>query len=183
MMPAGYNAKLIAKPEPWLGSDVVTEILSVSECFSESPIDHTALWLCNSWQLYDSLEALEQALAQTPQACDCLPRRFFYEVHPEALVDGRWTAIEGMPTSVARPATGWRRKGFDVVCMDSVAAGPNCSPLSCNSGAKVFEVNSCCSLETLEQAILAAQTIEIDGGYEPGPYGVMSVWEIDNERP
>jgi hypothetical protein len=39
MIPVGYRTKVVAQPEPWLGNPAVREILSVSECLSESPID------------------------------------------------------------------------------------------------------------------------------------------------
>ena len=90
MLPIGYNAKIIEAPKEWLGNSKVKEILSVSECISESP---------------------------------------------------------------------------------------ECSPLSCNSGAKEFPVNRYCLIDTLEEALRIAEAIDKDGGYEPGPYGIMSVWE------
>lgn len=174
MIPVGYNAKIVARPEAWLRNDVVEEILSVSECISDSPIDHTSLWLCNSWWLYDSEALLEQALSSSAIPEGAVVRRFFYEVHPEFFVEGRRLPAVDVPSSaVARPA-GLVFRGFDVTCFHS--GPPDCSPLSCNSGAKDFAVNRHCLLDTLEQALDVA--LSIDGGaYEPGPYGVLAVWE------
>jgi len=93
MRPIGYNAKFIEKPEPWLGNGAVEEILSVSECLSESPIDHTSLLLCNSWLLYDTLEGLDATLARAEVDDAGLLRRFFYGAHPETILDGQWDPI------------------------------------------------------------------------------------------
>ena len=79
MIPAGYNAKVIERPENWLGNNEVKEILSVSECISTSPIDHTSLWLCNTWLLYDSEGKLHEALNMTNDLPTRL-RYFFYEL-------------------------------------------------------------------------------------------------------
>ncbi|MBK8812715.1 MAG: hypothetical protein IPN69_18560 [Acidobacteria bacterium] len=180
MKPVGYNAKFIEKPESWLGNAAVEEILSVSECFSESPIDHTTLWLCNRWRLYDTIDALEKALAATEMEDACSLRRFFYEAHPEAVLDGEWEPIEEVPTGVVGPGTGFELRGYDIVCFTSGPA-PECSPLSCNSGAKQYQVNRHCLLRTLEEALAVVREIDADGGYEPGPYGIMSVWEAANK--
>src|SRR5688572_30601438 len=111
MKPIGYNAKLIEKPQSWLGNAAVQEILSVSECISASPIDHTTLWLCNRWHLYDTLEALEKALAETVVEGTRSLRRFFYEAYPEAVLDGAWEPIEEVPSGVVPPSTGFELKG------------------------------------------------------------------------
>lgn len=176
MKPIGYNAKLIEKPESWLGNVAVEEILSVSECISGSPIDHTTLWLCNRWLFYDTLDALDEALAQTEVDNACSLRRFFYEAYPEMILDGEWEPIEEVPPNVVRPNCEFELKGYDIVCFTSGPA-PECSPLSCNSGAKHYEVNRYCLLRSLDEAFAVVRRIDEDGGYEPGPYGIMSVWE------
>ncbi len=180
MTPIGYNAKYVAKPESWLGNPAVEEILSVSECFSESPIDHTTLWLCNRWLLYDTRDALAKALAETEVSDASSLRWFFYEAHPEAILDGEWEPIEEAASGVVAPAAGFDLRGYDIVCFTSGAA-PECSPLSCNSGAKEFQVNRYCLLRDLEEALAVVRQIDADGGYEPGPYGIMSVWEAANK--
>lgn len=177
MIPIGYNAKLIAQPEPWLECDAVEEILSVSECTSDSPIDHTSLWLCNSWFLYDSEQALEDALSKSSIPDGSVVRRFFYELHPTFLEEGQQFPAVKVPSSVAARQDGMTLRGFDVSCFSS--GPPDCSPLSCNAGAKEFAVNRYCLLDTLEQAFEAAKVID-RGGYEPGPYGVIAVWEVDD---
>lgn len=176
MIAIGYNAKFIEKPESWLGNGLVEEILSVSECISESPIDHITLWLSNRWLLYDSLDALGEALAQTEVDGARLLRRFFYEAYPETILDGEWEPIQETPFGVVGPTAGLELKGYDIVCFSSGPA-PECSPLSCNSGAKHYEVNRYCLLRSLEDALAVVRRIDADGGYEPGPYGIMSVWE------
>jgi hypothetical protein len=180
MIPAGFAAKIIATPEDWLGNASVAEILSISECMSESPIDHTDLWLCNQWLLYDSETTLAEAIARTPVDPNRL-RWFFYEVHEEELEDGKWRPIGDYPENVTPPEAGYSMRGFDIVCF-TTGATPECSPLSCNLGADRFPVNRFCLLDTLEQGIEDAGLIDRDGGYEPGPYRVMSVSER-NSRP
>ena len=179
MIPAGYNAKIIEAPQEWLGNPQVTEILSVSECISESPIDHTSHWLCNQWLLYDSEDALAKAVAKTEVKASLL-RWFFYEVHGEELEEGSWRPIEDCPKGITRPQAGYSFRGFDIVSV-SCGAGPECSPLSCNSGAQHFPVNTFCLLDSLEQAIQVATRIDEDGGYEPGPYRIMAVSERDSQ--
>lgn len=175
MIPVGYNAKIIRPPAEWLGNSKVKEILSVSECISESPIDHTSLWMCNNWLLYSSPKALNQALAKTENVSPQL-RRFFYEAYEQTIFQDCWEPIEDPPEHVIRPDESFVLRGYDIVCFTSGVA-PECSPLSCNSGAKEFPVNRYCLIHTLNDALKIAEAIDKDGGYEPGPYGIMSVWE------
>ena len=141
----------------------------------ESPIDHTSLWICNNWLLYNSPKALNQALAETEDVPLEL-RRFFYEVYEQSIAESRWMPIEEPPENVIRPDEKYALRGYDIVCFSSGVA-PECSPLSCNSGAKDFPVNSFCLIDTLDNALEIAVAIDRDGGYEPGPYGIVSVWE------
>lgn len=175
MKPIGYNAKFIERPESWLANAAVEEILSVSECISESPIDHK-LRLCNSWRLYDTTGALDQALAEAEVEGAGSLRRFFYEAHPEAILDGEWGPIQQVPSGVVVPTAGFELKGYDIVCFTDGPA-PECSPLSCNYRAEQYQVNRHCLLRNMEEALAVVRRIDSDGGCEPGPYGIMSVWE------
>ena len=38
-------------------------------------------------------------------------------------------------------------------------------------------MNRHCLLRSFEDAHAVVRLIDADGGYEPGPYGIMSVWE------
>jgi len=181
MIPVGYRTKIVALPEPWLGNAAVQEILSVSECFSESPIDEqSSFGRCNEWWFFETREALEEAIRQARLPADAVLRRFFYEVHERSILDGRWHELGKLPrcTSDRKPEFRWR--GYDVTCFTGPHGGPECSPLSCNSEAERFQVNEHCLLPTLPQAIEAAEAIDRDGKCEPGPYGIMSVWEVDS---
>jgi len=175
MIPIGYNAKIIERPEEWLDNSKVKEILSVSECISKSPNDHTSLWLANKWLLYNSPKTLYQALAETENVPSEL-RQFFYETYEQTIYEDCWEAIEDPPENVIPPDEKYALRGYDIVCFTSKAA-PECSPLSCNSGAKEFPVNHFCLIDTHGDALKIAEAIDRDGGYEPGPYGIMSVWE------
>ncbi len=179
MIPAGFNAKIIVPREAWLGNSTVTEILSVSGCFSKDALDFTtALRLGNQWLLYDSDEALDEAIAGESVDASRL-RRFFYETHDQEFDEGKWIQIKDIPTQVVKPKGDYSLRGFDVVCF-SAGADPECSPLSCNSLAEKFEVNQFCLLETSEDALRVAREIDHDGKCEPGPYRIMSVWEKES---
>ena len=103
-------------------------------------------------------------------------RRFFYEAYEKLIFEASWEPIENPPDDVVGPNEKYALRGYDIVCFTSGVA-PECSPLSCNSGAKEFPVNRYCLIDTLEEALRIAEAIDKDGGYEPGPYGIMSVWE------
>ena len=178
MIPAGFNAKIIEPCPAWLGDLSVTGILSVSGCISKDAIDVTTLWLCNQWLLYDSEEALDKAIAGEGIDTSRL-RRFFYETYEQEVCEGKWVQIRDIPAEVVKPKGDYALKGFDVVCFTQ-GAGPECSPLSCNLAAEKFGVNQFCLLETIEDGLRVAQEIDNDGGYEPGPYRIMSVWAKEN---
>ena len=181
MIPAGFNAKIIKPREAWLGNSSVTQILSVSGCISKDAVDFTTtLRLGNQWLLYNSDEALDEAIAGESVDASRL-RRFFYDMHDQEFDEGKWVQLKDMPTQVVKPKGGYSLKGFDVVCF-SAGADPECSPLSCNALAETIEVNQFCLLETSEYALRVAQEIDHDGEYEPGPYRVMSVWEKEADR-
>jgi len=80
------------------------------------------------------------------------------------------------PSGVVSPTASFALMGYDLVCFTTGVA-PECSPLSCNSGAKDYEVNRHCLLGSLEEALAVVRRVDANGGYEPGPYGIMSVWE------
>ncbi|MCA8962404.1 MAG: hypothetical protein KDC38_17890 [Planctomycetes bacterium] len=179
MRPVGYNAKIIPERPDWLPEAGVDRILSVSECIATSPIDHFDLWLFNEWGFYDTPEILRCALARTPAGSEPI-RRFYYEAHPEERDAEGWRPI-ATPNGAAAPwdaseSTPYVLRGFDIVCF-SQGNVAECSPLTCNSGAKHFPVNRDGLIESLSAALAAAEAMAVDGGYEPGPYRVMSVWE------
>jgi hypothetical protein len=78
--------------------------------------------------------------------------------------------IDEMPVLQLEP--GYRIVGYDAV---SASLGSfECSPLSCNGGAKEYKVNSKCLFATLPEALAAAADFA-QGGWEPGPYRVVEV--------
>ena len=74
---------------------------------------------------------------------------------------------------------GYRPIGFDVV---SASCGQfECSPLSCNGGAKQYSANTNCLFRTLHEALAAAAEFAL-GGWEPGPYRVVEVLAPENSN-
>ncbi len=71
------------------------------------------------------------------------------------------------------PGNDFEPLGFDVVNR-SMNDFFECSPLSCNAGARTFKANAHCLFETLDDAVVAAGTFS-KGGWEPGPYYVAQV--------
>lgn len=100
---------------------------------------------------------------------------FAYRVSTLRFVNGvrqtwAWPDISPIPI----PAN-FRSLGFDAVSqyMDSVL-GFECSPLSCNSLAREWPVNIHCLLDSLDQAVEAAERFSLEQP-EPGMYYVAEV--------
>jgi hypothetical protein len=75
--------------------------------------------------------------------------------------------------------SGFESLGFDVV---NHSMGERivfeCSPLSCNSRAQAWGANAHCLLDTLEDAVRAAERFSMDGvePIEPGDYYLAQVY-------
>jgi len=177
MLPAGFMAKRVASKPGWLAANVL-DGYSVSGCISPFFSEYIDLWRHNGYWLFDSLEVLEQCIAELEAPTDVVT--FYYEVHALEF-DGdtqSWSPFAPEPsfeTKVQVPATK-NLEGFDVVSFVGRCA-PECSPLSCNGLAAKLAVNAHCLMDSFEAARAA-----LEGGAfrnaEPGPYRIFAIYTV-----
>lgn len=183
MIPVGYMAKrVVARPE-WLHAERVADIYSFSNCVSKAFADYLEFpcWRNNGWWFFDSPDVIRQ-VAQENSVNLTDTRLFFYEeyeLHFDCDDEEPWTAFEpyaSFKTEVVLPKTK-TLEGFDVAtCWGS--AGPECSPLSCNSLAAGIETNKHCLLESFDRAKQLLKEGAFKKG-EPGPYRIIAVYTTD----
>jgi len=172
---AGYFPKhVVARPE-WLDAPAVVDICSLSNCSSSGPEVWTPLAQFNSLGFFDDPELAIAAIpaGTTPMtlfAYTLLTQRFVNGVREE----WAWPAVDPAPLP-----SGFQSLGFDVV---NHSMGERivfeCSPLSCNSRARAWRANAHCLIDTLEDAVRAAERLSMDGiePVEPGDYYVAEVY-------
>jgi len=174
MIPAGYTVKFVHEKDDWLKASNIKNIYSVSECISKCPINHYDHWKFNSLVFYDNEKILEELLVK-----DVINKSeltwFYYEIFEKEILNGIWKEFEVEKLNVEK-LDSYKLVGFDIACY-SIGSSHDCSPLSCNRGAEVFEVNEFCLINKLEDAINSAEKIDKDGGYEPGPYRILGVYK------
>ncbi|MBK1870978.1 hypothetical protein [Taklimakanibacter albus] len=180
MIPAGYMAKFVADRPDWLGAARVKDVYSVSACVSSWFVDdcHTE-WKHNGFWLFDSIDVIREIAAK--KSVDLKDTRFFYyEIYERQFDDeGREGPLQAPHHTAAANVTvpGIKTlEGFDAVTFYA-GAGPECSPLSCNSMALKLSVNQHCLLPSLEEAIAHLKR----GAFkdcEPGPYRIFSVFSV-----
>ena len=177
MIPAGYTVKIIHEKDDWLKVSNVRQIYSVSECISKCPINHYDHWKFNSLVFYDNEKILEELLVK-----DVINKSeltwFYYEIFEKEISNGIWKEFEVEKLNVEK-LDSYKLVGFDIACY-SIGSSHDCSPLSCNRGAEVFEVNEFCLINKLEDAINSAEKIDKDGGYETGPYRILGVYKKES---
>jgi len=179
MIPAGYMAKFVATRPDWLGATGVEDIYSVSGCVSRCFADYYDVWKHNGFWLFDSTDVIRQLAFE--KAVDLRDAKFFYyEVYEQQFDDGGneeavQTTDLDFALNVSMPETK-NLEGFDVVTFYA-GAGPECSPLSCNSLAGKHDVNRHCLFASLDEAI-----VQLKNGFfkdsEPGPYRIFSVYSV-----
>jgi hypothetical protein len=156
----------------WLNVLVVREICSVSNCISAGPDHWIEQWQHNAFGFYDS-ESI--ALALVADDIDRQYDMYAYEMFPFCVLA---SVVETFETDVVRgqvPAD-YEFLGYDVVTK-SISDFFECSPLSCNSAAADFVINSYCLLDdeiAAYAALLAMSSVE--RGFEPGPYYLFKVY-------
>jgi hypothetical protein len=179
MTPAGYMFKKVVTRPDWLKADHIKDIYSVSGCISENFGDCIKYWQHNGYWLFNQPSDMDGILAR-----ECADRRglrlFFYDVHELEYDETEkvWSAFApeaSLVTSVARPASA-RLEGFDVVSF-ALGAGPECSPLSCNSMAQSNPVNEHCLFATFAAAKRALEDGTFDDS-EPGPFRIFAVYSV-----
>lgn len=179
MIPAGYMAKFVVDRPDWLAAAGVADIFSVSGCVSPCFADYYDEWKHNGFWLFDSIDILRQVASR--KSIDLGGTKiFYYELYEKQFdADGTAEALKApdlsFATNVSVPKTK-KLEGFDVVTFYA-GAGPECSPLSCNSLAIKHDVNQHCLLASLDEA-----TAHLKNGVfknsEPGPYRIFSVYSL-----
>ncbi len=155
---------------PELVAAGVAEIASVSDCMSSAPDGWIDAWKHNDHGFYDTEDAAGSVVpADAATAYDF----YAYELVPVEH-DDELQLIAVTPAPGGVPAD-YEFFGYDVVSR-SMSSFFECSPLSCNFGARTFRVNRYCLVDTLEEAYATLSGIgAADGGYEPGPYSLLTV--------
>lgn len=165
----GFFPKLTYCDLDWLGVDSVKEIASVSCCISQAPEGWIERWQHNEFGFYDSEETARQAAGEDPSF-----DLYAYKLYPFSCLDEEME-IESVPARGIVIPEDYRFLGFDIVTR-STGATFECSPLSCNHGAREIPVNEFCLIQDREAAYAALQKICKSGNYEPGPYYLFEVY-------
>jgi len=168
---AGYFPKHVVGVPGWLEAPGVTDVCSVSTCVSEGPGDWVGRWLHNELGLFDSPELATQLVSPEDPPMTV----FAYRISTVRFIKGVGQAWAWPSISPTALPTNFRSLGFDAVSkyMDTIL-GFECSPLSCNSLAREWPVNSHCLLDSLDKAIEAAERFSVEEP-EPGMYYVAEV--------
>jgi hypothetical protein len=166
----GFFPKLTQPAPEWLGNPAVREICSVSTCISAGPEGWLQHWRHNRFGFYDSEALALEVAGPDPASFDL----YAYKLFPFHCLDDqlKLAAIVG----VAGPLPpGYEFLGYDIVTK-STADFFECSPLSCNAGARQYDVNKFCLIAAKARAYQVLLEISRDGGYEPGPYYLFEVY-------
>jgi hypothetical protein len=173
----GYFPKKTMRRPDWLEADHVEEVCSASECVSEGPKEWVKAWKHNDNWLFDSPEIAEKLVPKARDAFDM----YAFSQYPIRVDNGEVVPEAIRATSVMSLPEDFELLGYDAVAR-SCGASFECSPLSCNYGAKDFPCNSHCLFDTLEQAVEAAKEFS-HGPWEPGPYYVVAVYRKKKGEP
>lgn len=166
----GYFPKK-ATPRPD-GYDLpgVVEIASVSRCIAKGTDDWIESWTFNDLGFFDDAETAQSLVPE--------PERSHFDVYGYEFLDERFDGgvAESWPVpqlACEPPGGDFESLGFDVVSK-SQSDFFECSPLSCNHGAKTIRANEHCLFDALDDAVAAAKEFST-GNWEPGPYYVARV--------
>ena len=166
---AGYFPKKIEAAVDAMGLPGVSEIWSASNCISGGPVGWIDHWKHNRLGLFETVD-----LAQSVVPVD--ERKAFrivaFRIGSRNFAEDGETPLD-LSDIDARPDAGYVVIGYDAVS-STHGHGFECSPLSCNGGAKLFPVNPKCLFETADHALVAARQFA-SGNWEPGPYLVVEV--------
>lgn len=180
MIPVGYLYKTVAARPDWLEADKVEDVYSVSTCVSSAFTDYVCFWRHNGYWLFDSPEIMRD-IAKANGVDLSEATLFYFEAFEEEFDEGSrsWSSFypePGLPTEIVVPPAA-HLEGFDVATFFA-RAGPECSPLSCNSMASEIKTNRHCLFDSLDAA---RRAIETDGfkDCEPGPLRIFAVYTID----
>jgi hypothetical protein len=166
----GYFPKRIERPAEWCPTlTEVTEICSVATCISEGPEGWMEQWRHNAMELYDS-EDLAMSVVPPERADEYT--MFAYKVFPVLFDEGEEKPFALPDLHVTPLPDDYVMIGYDAATEEQHSH----SPLSCNSMADDYSVNTYCLMDDFTFAVAATSAISITGGGEPGPYLLFEVW-------
>jgi hypothetical protein len=166
----GYLAKKAAPRPAWLEAPSVRLVCSVSCCISEASPGRLRDWNLNDFGYFDTIAAARCVVAPD-EAGDY--HVFAYRLYPRLFDGGTDEPIDVPELPVEACPPSYRSLGFDAVSRSS-SSFFECSPLSCNNGAREISANEFCLFATLGGAIAGARVFA-SGTWEPGPYYVLEV--------
>jgi hypothetical protein len=146
-----------------------------SNCFAQEPenwIDH---WRHNDLFVFDNLERVANVLPSN--GADSFLRLGLRTLPVQfgTIREGWQLGWDVEKVTPAPIPAGFVRLGYDVCCRSAQSA-LECSPIVCNGYADELHANRYCLLDTLAQAIAAAERFAAEGVAEPGPYVVLEIW-------
>jgi hypothetical protein len=177
MVPAGYLAKRVHKPEGFRVPNVV-DVYSVSDCVNDNFADYIEYWKHNGYWLFDSPDIIRTLAHENSISLEGTTL-FYYEVYEQEFDGQDWMPYEpetSFPTNVTLPLSK-TLAGYDVVTFFAKNA-PECSPLSCNCMAEEMQTNEHCLFMVFEEAYGKLSTGAFNQG-EPGPYRIFAVYLVD----
>jgi hypothetical protein len=165
----GYFPKKVTSTPEGYDLPGVVEIASVSLCIAKGPDDWFKSCTFNDLGFFDDADIAESLVAA--------PERSHFDVYGYEFLDERFTGGVTESWAVPQlackpPGSDFELLGFDVV--NRLSDFFECSPLSCNHGAKTFSANEHCLFDALGDAIAAAKEFS-KGNWEPGPYHIARV--------
>ncbi len=171
-----YPKRTVFNPE-WLKASHVKEICSASGCISKGPKDWNDKWKFNEFYLYDSPETAATAGNNELERYDI----YAFKRYPVTVDEGE-IQDESIPELTVTPLPeGFEFLGYDAVEGADIKAF-ECSPLSCNYGARSIPCNSYCLFDSFDDALKGALEFS-RGGWEPGPYSIVEVYrEISGKK-
>jgi hypothetical protein len=166
----GYFPKKTSRLPELLEALNVEEVCSVSNCISEGPVNWIDAWKHNSHWVYDTPELAASVIGENEGVFEM----YAFKQYPIRVDSGE---IQDEP--VSEPNVNPLMQDYEFLGYDAVSRSNGnafeCSPLSCNYGAKKMAVNSHCLFDSLDEAIKGAKTFS-RGSWEPGPYYVIEVF-------
>ncbi|MEL6790759.1 MAG: hypothetical protein AAFO78_09325 [Pseudomonadota bacterium] len=180
MTPAGYMLKTVLPRPSWINNQDVNDIFAISSCCSKDFADYIKYWRHNGYWLFNKPADMDQIIFREGVDRSKLTL-FYYEIYEYQFDEDErvWTRFDiekSFETNVVKPNSA-TLQGVDVVSY-SVGTNPECSPLSCNSLADEFPVNSHCLFSTFSEAKEMLESGRFDN-CEPGPFRIFSIYLVE----
>ncbi len=179
MIAAGYIFKTVISRPAWLHAEDVSDLFSVSSCFSKDFTDCVSDAGRNEYWLF-SRPADMAAIIASESISSANLKLFYFELYELEFDEEEkvWVPFEApaLETPIEPPKSA-RLEGFDVASI-TILGGAECSPLSCNHLAEKTSVNEHCLFTSFEDAKSALEA-DLFNACEPGPYRIFAVYTVD----